>query len=356
MKSPSPSTEGFRTAFRRPAFTFAEITWRWALGATLAAVFTFYGVEFLDTLPVTNADALLLATRQPFLMGRAIADILRGSLHRAVFGALVAALALALLWIIAASLGRLATTRAVLEYFRVDGDAGLREESRGAGGRFDIGKRRSIRTLIDLNFLRVVVVLAMMLALAGSAILSSLVSTEKNPRPDLAVILFLLLTGVIFVASWLLNWWLSLAAIFAVRNGEDALGAISAGATLVRTRAGAVLAVSTWTGLAHLVAFSIATSIVTFLFAFIGIVPVRLVFAGAILVALAYFAVVDWLYIARLSGYVCIAEMPDVQIMLPQPPPRPFDGVNTELEGAVDRNEPILSDVSNLARRINLAL
>jgi hypothetical protein len=349
MKSISPSAEGFRTAFRRPSFTFAEIMWRWALGATLAAVFTFYGVEFLDTLPVTAADALLLATRQPFLMGRAVADILRGSLHRAVFGALVAALALALLWIIAASLGRLATTRAVLEHFRVDGEAGSGEESREAGGRFENGKRQSIRALIDLNFLRVAVVLAMMLALVGSAILSSLVSTEKNPRPDLAVVLFLLLTGVVFVAAWLLNWWLSFAAIFAVRNREDTLGAISAGATVVRTRTGAVLAVSTWTGVAHLVAFSIATSIATFLFAFIAIVPVRLVFVCVVLVMLAYFAVVDWLYIARLSGYICIAEMPDTPITQPDPVPRPIDGVNTAPEGTVDRNEPILSDVSNLA-------
>ena len=183
MKSLSPTAEGFRAAFRRPAFTYAEITWRWALGAAVAAVFTFYAIEFLDTLPVTNADALLLATRQPWLMGRAIADILRGSLHRAVFGALVAALGLAVLWIIGASIGRLATTRAVLEYFRSGRFARIGESS-AAAERFDGGKRRPIRALIDLNFLRVAVVLAMALAIAGSAILSGFVSTEKNPRPD----------------------------------------------------------------------------------------------------------------------------------------------------------------------------
>lgn len=349
MKSPSPTAEGFRAAFRRPAFTYAEIMWRWALGATVAAVFTFYGVEFLDTLPVTNADALLLASRQPLLMGRAIADIVRGSLHRAVFGALVAALALALLWIIAASIGRLATTRAVLEYFRAGSFAGLSEESGATAGRFDTGKTRPIRALIDLSFLRVVVVLALILALAGSAILSSLVSTEKNPRPDLAVILFLLLTGVVLVAGWVLNWWLSFASIFAVRNGEDAMGAISAAASLVRMRTGAVLAVSTWTGLAHLVVFSIASSVVTFLFAFISMVPVRLVVAGVILVTLAYFAVVDWIYIARFSGYICIAEMPSV-LLAESPLPRgPVGGVNVGPEGAIDRDEPILSDVPNLA-------
>lgn len=349
MKSPSPTAEGFRAAFRRPALAFAEITWRWVLGAAVLAVFTFYGIEFLDTLPVTNADALLIRTRQPLLMGQAIEHILRGSLHRAVFGALLATLALALLWIIAASLGRLAKTRAVLEYFRGDDDAGGSQERSGTEGNFDGAKRRPIRALIDLNFLRVVVLLAALIGLAGSAILSSLVSTDKNPRPDLAVIVFVLLAGIILIAGWLLNWWLSFAAIFAVRNGEDALGAIANAVTLARMRTGAVLAVSIWTGLAHLVVLSIASSAAPFLLASLGVVPARLVLAGVVLTALAYFAVVDWLYVARLFGYVCIAEMPDVLPAEPQPSFLPLESANAA-EGRIDRDEPILSDLSNLAQ------
>jgi hypothetical protein len=350
MKSPSPTAEGFRAAYRRPALTLAEITWRWVLGAAVVAAFTFYGIEFLDTLPVTSADALLIRTRQPLLMGQAIEHILRGSLHRAVFGALLATLALALLWIIAASLGRLVTTCAVLEYFRNDFDVKSRQEPSEVERRFDAAKRRPIRALIDLNFLRAVLVLAAFLALAGSAILSSLVSTDKTPRPDLAVILFFLLAGIILVAGWLLNWWLSFAAIFAVRNGEDALGAISAAATLARTRTGAVLAVSTWTGLAHLVCLSIASSVVPFLLASLGVVPAKVILAGVVLITLAYFAVVDWLYVARLCGYVCIAETADVLSAEPQHPPVSLGGAGAEREHRIDSDEPILSDVPNLAQ------
>jgi hypothetical protein len=350
MKSPSPTAEGFRAAYRRPAFTFAEITWRWTFGAAIVAVFTFYGIEFLDTLPVTNADALLIRTRQPLLMGQAIEHILRGSLHRATFAALLAALCLALLWIIAASLGRLAITRAVLEYFHYDNNAGGRAEKNEAVERFGTAKRRPIRALIDLNFLRVVVVLAALIGLAGSAILSSMVSTDKNPRPDLAVILFFLLAGIILVASWMLNWWLSFAAIFAVRNGEDGLGAIAAAATLTRMRTGAVLAVSTWTGLAHLVVLSVASSVVPFLLAALGVVPSQVIFAGVVLMTLAYFALVDWLYVARLCGYVCIAEMPGASLAKQQPEPFAFGRADTAREDRIDRNEPILSDVSNLAQ------
>ena len=54
------------------------------------------------------------------LVGKAIAHILRGSLDRAILAALFAALALLLLWIVTASIGRVAIVRALLAYFRED--------------------------------------------------------------------------------------------------------------------------------------------------------------------------------------------------------------------------------------------
>jgi hypothetical protein len=343
MSAPSPTIEGFRAALRRPALTFAEIAWRWTIGATTAALFIFYCVEYLDTLPVTNADSVLLSTRQPVLVGKAIAHILRGSLNRTVSAALFAALALSMLWIVAASMGRLATVRALLEYFRED--VGLNDSMFGS----EAEKPRPIRALIDLSFLRAAVVLAMILAFAGAAILISFVSTTAKPRPGLSIILFFPLAGLICMAGWGLNWWLSMAGIFAVRDGEPALAALSAAVTVTRERTGSILAVSTWTGLAHLVAFSIATTAVSLPLAFIRVAPSRLVIAGFILVTLAYFAVADWLYIARLAGYVCIAEMPDELLMTsPVSPVTPQDNIS-RVESSIDRDEPILSDLPNLA-------
>ena len=69
---------------------------------------------------MTNGELLFLRTRQPYLVGEAIAHILRGSLNRAVMAGLLAAFMLAALWIVAASLGRIATVRGLLEYFRRD--------------------------------------------------------------------------------------------------------------------------------------------------------------------------------------------------------------------------------------------
>ena len=102
----SPTVEGFRAAFRRPYLTLAEITWRWIVGATALALFFFGLFEYLNTLPVTNGELLMLRTRQPYLVWQAIAHMLRGSLNRVVMSWIVAGSLLGLLWIIAASVGR----------------------------------------------------------------------------------------------------------------------------------------------------------------------------------------------------------------------------------------------------------
>jgi len=192
MSHVSPTLEGFRAAVRRPSLTFAEIAWRWSLGATAWALLLFSFFEYLNTLPVTNADAALLSTRQPALVGRALTHILRGSLNRAVLAALLGALALSFLWAVAASFGRIATVRALLDYF-----AERKDIVRDLSTTYDRAGTQPFRSLIGLNFLRVATVLAALLAFVGAAILASFASPDANPRPGVAFILFLPLAVLI---------------------------------------------------------------------------------------------------------------------------------------------------------------
>jgi hypothetical protein len=340
MPRVSPTLEGFRAAFRRPSLTLAEIAWRWSVGAVAGALLFFWLIEYLDTLPVTSVDETLLSTRQPLLVGRALAHILRGSLNRAMLAVLFAAIALSFLWIIVASIGRAATVRALLDYFRKDAaSSSSTEAAQSPGSR--LGSSR-LSSMIGLSFLRAALALAAMLAFVGAAILASFASSRATPQPGLVFILFLLLAGLICIVWPMLNWLLSLASIFAVRDGEDTLGALSAAVSFSQERSGPVFAVGTWTGLAHLVVFVGASTLAALPLAFLQVAPIRLVIAGIILVTLAYFAVVDWLYMVRLAGYVCIAEMPDAPVEsapLPAAPP----------QTSIDRDEPILSDIPNLA-------
>lgn len=353
----SPTVEGFRVAFRRPSLTLAEIAWRWTVGVAAIALFFFGLFEYLNTLPVTNGELLFLRSRQPYLVSQALAHIFRGSLSRAAMSALVAVLMLTLLWMIAAALGRLATVRALLAYFRRDVAGYVSAGSIPDDGLRDVASDVSTNgepfpALVRLNFLRAAVALAAVCGFVGAAILSGFVSPNEHPRPGLALLLFLPLAALVYLVWSSLNWFLSLAGVCAVRGSEDAVGAISAAVTLCRERAAAVTAVSTWTGLAHMVAFVGATTVVSMPLGFAPLVPWRLVVAAMIFITVGYFALADWLYMVRLAGYVCIAEMPEAQFLRvpPSPPPVLFSGLQgaapgIPLQTTIDREEPILSDV-----------
>jgi hypothetical protein len=375
----SPTLEGFRATWRQPSLTFAEIAWRWTVGATACALFVFGFVEYLNTLPVSNGDLLLLRTRQPLLIGQAISHILRGSLSRAAMASLLAALVLTGLWIIAASIGRSTTTKALLEYFAIRRDVAgyvsaansttaapqdaadtVSPATAPSTARRDEenaipapAKATRPTSLLGLNFLRATLVLAAILGLQGAAILSSFASPRTNPQPGLAFFLFLPLAALVCLVLSALNWLLSLAALFAVRAGEDTLSAISTAVAFCRDRARPVSAVSAWSTLAHLAAFLTATTAVSIPLSLLHIAPVRLVIVGVLLVTLAYFAVADWLYVARLAGYVCIAEIPEALLAPPLPqPPAPIPPTAyvppPQPQTTIDRDERILSDLPNL--------
>jgi len=349
----SPTAQGFRAAFRYPSFTLAEISWRWTAGATAIALIFFGFVEYLRSLPVSNMELLFLRTRHPVLVSQALAHILRGSLNRVVAAAAVAALMLTLLWALAATVGRSATVRSLLHYFRSD-VAQLRTEPPATGepATQDAASNiatTGISTLLRINFLRAATALAGLIGFVGSAIVAGFASPDSDPQPGLAFLLFVLLAAIVFLIWWSLNWLLSLAAVFAVRDRGDTLAAVTAAVQLCRERMGAVLAVSGWTGLAHLVAFVAASAIVSMPIGLAPALPVRLVLLVVAVITVMYFAVADWLYMARLAGYVCIAEMPEAMFLpepLPIPPAPPTEQVipaATE-PTAVDKDELILSD------------
>jgi hypothetical protein len=369
----SPTAEGFRAAFRQPLLALAEITWRWVTGATATALFCFGLFEYLNSLPVTNGELLFLRSRHPYLVSEAIAHILRGSLNRVVLSALLAAITLGWVWMFAGAVGRIATVRAMIDHFRklaahsISGSAADVEKNiaKDVESNFvsnatatSATRPRPIRAIVRLNFLRAITAIAAIIGFIGASILAGFVSPNSHPRPGLAFLLFLPMAALVCLVWYGLNWLLSLASIFAVRDGTGAAVAISAAIDFCRERTGAVAAVSSWKGLAHLVAFVGASTVISMPLGFAPIVSWRLVVFVMLFLSLAYFALADWLYTARLAGYVCIAEMPEAllkplppmpRIPLPLPPTNglqamPTPPAPTPMQTTIDRDELILSD------------
>ncbi len=341
MKPRSPSIEGFRAIFRRPSFGLAEIAWRWSFGAAAALLIAFSFFEFLDTLPVGKPDLLLLRTRQPLLIWRALLHIFRGSTFRVVETAVVLTLTLGAAWIVLASLGRAATLKALLAYFRESSVPKPERREKNSG---------RLRSVFALNFLRLGATLAAAVGCIAAILLSAAASRPPNPAPGSALLIFLTVTMLVWFAWSTLNWFLSLAAIFVVADGDDTFGAIAAAVDLSRSRAGSVFAAVTWFGLAHLTAFVLATSVVAFPLDFAPYLPTGVVLGGVLVVTLLYFAVADFLYVGRLAAYVAMVEMPDSQVSTePAPPALPLAGArlddNIHSSSAVDASELILSDI-----------
>jgi hypothetical protein len=332
MKRRSPTLEGFRILFRLPSLGLAEIAWRWSFGLAVVALLAFSFREYLSTLPVTAAEMFLLRTRQPALIVQAIASILKGSAPRAFGAVIVLAVALTLAWIMLTSLGRAAILKTLFEHFREN------TASKPQTWHFT--------SLMGLNLLRAGALLAAVVSFVGAMLLAGAASPKTDPSPGSALLIFWMLTLFIGLAWSTLNWYLSLAAIFVVGEEQSTFGALAAAADLCRNRPGAVIAPATWFGIAHAVAFVVATSVAAFPLAFAELLPAGIVLGGVILVTLVYFAIADFLYVGRLAAYVFLVEVPEsIQpsaLSIQPPAPASDDDILSDIPGLVPPPQPAI--------------
>ena len=332
MPSPAPVRDGFRAIWRQPSIFLAELAWRWSWGGAAILLTGLALFEYLHTLIVTPTDLMLLRLRHPLAVSRALADIFHGSGPRVVHTVIVLIPALALLWILLGALGRFVTLRALVARATPDW----------------VSKPGSLHALIGLHLLRVALALAGLLSFLGAGLVASLVTTPKTPHVGLAYLLFVPLAMLVSVIWSSVNWFLSFAAIFAVRDAEDTFGAIVAALDFSRRSGGKTSMVGFWFGAMHLVAFIIGTTVIVYPLAVASLVPpgVTLALMGVIL--LVYFAVADWLYVARLAGYLILVEWDRSSLLEPEAAPAgiepptmrhpPYAGQGESLE-----DEPLFS-------------
>lgn len=310
----------------------AEIAWRWSFGLAAAGLLLFTLLEFFDTLPVSNRDVWFLRSRHPLLIWQALARIFQGSGPRLVLAGLIVVPALAVAWVLLSSLGRGATLEGLVGNFR-DAETG---DTPCLPAKLRFG------SLAGLNFLRLAATFAAIAGCLGAVLIGSSASPKSNPSPG-AALLIVLTVGMMVGLAWsVLNWFLSLAAVFVVEGGEDTFGALACAVNLCRTRGGSVVAAGTWFGLAHVAAFFVAASAVGFPLAFAGLLPAGMVLGGVLLVALLYFAVTDFLYVGRMAAYVAILELPPPEpAPVPvAPPPAPSAGPLEEITPAPAEASP----------------
>jgi hypothetical protein len=328
----SATLEGFRLIFRHPSFGLAEIAWRWSFGAAAVLLGTYTLGAYFDSLTVQPSDMFLLRTRQPAFIAQAMAHIFSGSGGRLIDGVIILFVALSLAWILIASLGRAATLRALLGQ--------LPDAPPISGGGFG--------TLLGLNFLRAAVLLATLVGTIAALGLGGL-ATSKDPLAiGAASELSMAVLALVWGAGYLLNWFLSLASIFsgiATPDSENrrssTASAIGSAFDFCQERFVGVLTTNTWFGFSHLAAAAFAGTLILIPLSLAALLPEKLIFACAIVIALIYCAVADFLCVGKLAAYLYLRTMPE------PPPPVPVPLPITPAT-SIDKAELILSDLPML--------
>ena len=193
------------------------------------------------------------------------------------------------LWIAAASAGRAVTLQGLL------------------GERAKEG--RGFSSLLGIHFLRAAASLAALLGyLGGLVIAAQLVPADRAADPSypvLALLVWMAIAGMVALCWAVVNWFLSLSPIFMVRDGMGTFDAIHASLLLLRGRTGAYMATFSWFGLLRSGAV-LALLVCSLVAAAAGNGAAAVVLLAV--VALAYFVVVDWLYVCRVAAFVELAE------------------------------------------------
>jgi len=324
----SPTAEGFRLIFRRPAIPLAEVAWRWSFAVSFWVLAAALLVQYAKTLPVDRADRLLVRTGQPALILRALERIFHGSALRFTRASILVSIALVLAWIVLASIGRAVTLRAMAEEFGIQASANRPLES--------------IRSLIGLHFLRASAALAAWVAGAGAALLTSGVWASTHLSAADASRLGLGWLLLVWIAWAVENWVLATAAIFVIAEGARSLGSISATLGWCRREMGSVAAVGFWFGLAHAGAFCMAFGAGFTVLGMAGVLGPWLTLVTLIAVVAGYSVVADFLFSGRLAAYLATLH-PERASALARPPQWPIAGPETGAS-AVDPTELILSD------------
>ena len=297
----SPLRDGWRVLRRAPASMLTEVAWRWTFGLAFWATLYYGFREYFSSIEITNVEYAAMRSLQPYtwmaITARVMVAFVEG-LH--IIGPIIIP-ALVILWIALASIGRAATVRALS----------------------DNDPQTNWLATIALNFARVVLVAVTILAYLGCGIFIDVLLGDPA-RHFTAAILLASVALIVIVFIWsTLNWFLSLAPIFTVRDGAGFFAALSRAVDLYHTRANAFTSSAFSFGLIRTV-LAIAATIVSLLpIAHYGGTHVRLTVLIIVSVSLAYFAIADTINVWRLATYISFIEpepAPPVVIM-PDPVP-----------------------------------
>ncbi len=303
MAGPTPTRDGWRAITQAPLLILCEISWRWTFGIALWAVIAYIAFSSLGQVQITDTEIKLLRALDPYASSYVLLRVMNAIVPVVLRVFVYTLPALIVLWIAAATFGRAATLKALL------------------------GERaRKVRwsALVGVNLLRVLVVFAAVLAFVGTSIL---IGRMFRGEPELlgAAILLGLGVNLLILSAWsLLNWFLTLAPIFVLRDGAGTFGALGSSLDLFRAHSGAYMGAAVGLALVRLALITVVSVLSVIPLGMIGTSPMMAAIVVGITLALIYWALTDAVQIWRIAAYVSLANYePEIPVPVVQPVPLP---------------------------------
>jgi hypothetical protein len=281
MINPSPIRYGFDAVKGAPAVAAIEIAWRWTFGV-IATVLLVFGVRaFLAGLNVSPGDEQAIRGSDPSTAAAALAHLFQqqGVLQRFFEIAGAVLVPTVLVWIVAATFGRIAVLKRLLGAANIEASAVLYLTIARAGLLF---------ACIVLWYLWMVI--CAFISMTGEA-----------PNYPLYLLLSFVALPVIAIGWGILNWILSFAPLFVARDAVGAMESYHRALQLAREERAEFVSVTSWLGFPR-----IAAMVLVLILAAIALFAIEsAVFASVVLtvVTLVYCAFADYLYVVRLAAY-----------------------------------------------------
>jgi hypothetical protein len=306
MAATNPIRAGFAQALRSLGLTLIEIAWRWAfgVGAILLLLAGFY--RLVAGLDVTAGEEAAFRSGDAQLAAAAILQIFHGTGDLFIRAALILAPIISIWWIVTATMGRMGTLKILLPG----------------------GSSRNAAQVLRSNILRATAMwtgILLWFAIIGFA---SIVSYKfsSSDEPNLLVYFVFVILFLPPASVWwaIMSWRLSLAPLFSFRDGKGGIAAYRQVRKHVREHRAEFVKVNLVFGVMRAVAVvvliaacAIVGSVAT------GRSGIAFVTAVIVVLSLIYFAVADFLSVARLGAYVAILSSRDSAVPVTAATARP---------------------------------
>jgi hypothetical protein len=182
----------------------------------------------------------------------------------------------------------------------------------GAGRTFTVNRLGkgtvSFRTVLALHCTRAVLLWLAVAGLTAAILFDARVST-RGLEIDLFLYYALVFWSVVLIGGFwaMANWYLSLAPIVSLRSGAGFLKSTGQAVRMAKSQSGDFGGISLIFGIFRLVALAIAFVLCVLPSGLMGTWP-RSYSAWVVAVSLAYFAVSDLFYLARMAAYLIAAS------------------------------------------------